>query len=100
MVVASYFMILVMAVHQGRRRRWLYLGQYTSQDELLLQDIFFNMCTYILYLRHEEGTILITPHMSLPICIITADELLKHLKLYNIRCVTVNGQMIIYVGAN
>ena len=45
-----------------------------------------------------EGTILMTPRMSLSISITTADELLKSLLYNNIKYITVNGQMIIYVG--
>ena len=54
---------------------------------------------YILYLRHE-GAILVTLHMSLPMSTTTAGELLKSLTYNNIKCITVNGQMIIYVRAD
>ena len=41
-----------------------------------------------------------TPRMSLPISITTGGELLKSLTLHNnIKCITDNGQIIIYVGA-
>ena len=42
-----------------------------------------------------------TPRMSLPISTTIVCELLKSLTLYDdIKCITVNGQTIIHVGAN
>ena len=48
-----------------------------------------------------QGAISMTPHMSLPIGTTTASEQLKSQTLYDyIKCITVTGQMIIYVGAD
>ena len=51
-----------------------------------------------LSIARREGTILMTLRMSLSISTTTADELLKSLSYNNIKYITVNGQMIIYVG--
>ena len=51
-----------------------------------------------LSIARREGTILMTLHMSLSISTITAGELLKSLLYNNIKYITVNGQIIIYVG--
>ena len=79
-----------MAVHQGKRKRQLNLGQSTGQDKWLLEAIFLT-CMHILYLK-REGAILVTPHMSLPISTTTAGELLRSLTLHNdIKSITVSG---------
>ena len=86
-------------MHQGKRRWQVDSGRSTGQDEQLLQAVFL-MCIYILYMRHECA-ILMTLRMSLPISTTTAGELFKNLTLYNdIKCITVNGLTIIYVGAD
>ena len=51
-----------------------------------------------LSITRREGTILMTLRMSLSISTTTADEWLKSLLYNNIKYITVNGQMIIYVG--
>ena len=50
-----------------------------------------------LSIARREGTILMTLRMSLSISTTTAGELLKSLLYNNIKYITVNGQIIIYV---
>ena len=55
---------------------------------------------YILYLNHED-VILAILCMGLPITITIAGQWLNSLKFhYNTKCITANGEMMIYVGVN
>ena len=85
-----------MAMHQGRRSRWLAIRPVYWQRQVTIS----HTCTYIMYLRCEDAILAILC-MGLPITTTIAGEWLSSLIFSgNNKCITVNGQTIINVGAD
>ena len=87
-----------MAVHQGRRSRWLTLRQVDWQKWATFRH---NTYAYILYLIVKcEDAILAILYTTLPIIITITGQWLNSFIFHDIKCISANGWTIIYVGAN
>ena len=88
-----------MAVHHGRRNRWLAVGLVDWQGWATVSGIM-HAYVCILYLKHKDPILAILC-TNLPIIIILVGERLNGLIFHSdIKCVTANEWSIIHEGAN
>ena len=89
-----------MAAHQGRRNRQFTIMLVYLQQGVTASDIIHIVYVCTLYLRCKD-TILVILCTNLPITTTIAGQWLNILIFHDdIKCITANGQMIIYVDAD